>query len=143
MPNYKQSSSTGEVITYLAARGGRFENPYGGVPTLHFDEVQRTVLDGKLISEKPTGRRLSVAVQPVAATIPHINPETFEQILDEDGNPISGQSFTDQQFAYLMACAYIDAAQRDDARRSAPAPDPGKLPPNHPRRRMLDEDVPT
>lgn len=35
--------------------------------------------------------------------------------MDAGGNPVEGQCFTDEQFAYFVACAYIYAARLADA----------------------------
>lgn len=114
MTVYRETEVPGTIKTWYAARRVVLENPPSGVPVAHFEEVERTGLNGAVIRERGTGRRLSVAVQEPGILIPYINPETYEQILDANGNPIDGQCFTDEQFAYFVACAYIYAARRAD-----------------------------
>jgi hypothetical protein len=114
MSNYKQIETSGQLLSWFAMRQGIVDNPFNGTPLLTMYEVERTALDGTLIREQSTGRSLSIAVQTPGITIPYINPETYEQILDTEGNPVPGQSFTDEQFAYMVACAYIYAAKESD-----------------------------
>ncbi len=114
MSNYKESAVTGELKSWYALRQGIIDNGYGSVPALTMYEVERTALNGELIAEKPTGRQLCIPVQEPGIVIPYINPETYEQILDANGNPIEGQCFTDETFAYFVACAYIWAAKQAD-----------------------------
>jgi hypothetical protein len=114
MSNYKETSITSDVKKWNALRQGILDNPYNSQPLLTMYEVERTTLDGELIKEQPTGRSLSVAVQNEGILIPYINPDTYEQILDPQGNPVEGMCFTDEQFAYMVACAYIYAAKEAD-----------------------------
>ena len=114
MSNYKETATASEVKKWYALRQGVIDNPYNGIPQLTMYEVERTALDSNLISEKSTGRSLAVSVQSPGVLIPYINPETYEQILDAEGNPVEGQYFTDEQFAYFVACAYIYAAKLED-----------------------------
>jgi hypothetical protein len=97
-------------------RQGIVDNPYNGTPLFTLYEVERTALDGALIREQSTGRSLSIAVQNPGIKIPYINPDTYEQILGPDGNPVEGYYFTDDQFAGLVASAYIYAARLEDAK---------------------------
>jgi hypothetical protein len=114
MSNYKQTETAGQILTWFAMRQGVIDNPFNGTPLLTMYEVERTALDNVLIKEQSTGRSLSIAVQTPGITIPYINPETYEQILDAEGNPVPEQSFTDEQFAYMVACAYIYSAKEAD-----------------------------
>jgi hypothetical protein len=116
MSNYKQTETSGQLLSWFAMRQGIVDNPYNGTPLFTLYEVERTALDGALIREQSTGRSLSIAVQTPGIKIPYINPETYEQILGPDGNPVEGYYFTDEQFAGLVASAYIYAARLEDAK---------------------------
>jgi hypothetical protein len=119
MSNYKETETTGNVQRWFALRQGVLDNPFGGVPLLTLFEVERTSLDGELIRENQTGRNLSVKVQTPGVNIPFIDPETYEQILDVEGNPVPGYYFEDETFAGMVASAYIYAARLADAREMA------------------------
>jgi hypothetical protein len=114
MSNYKQTETVSQCLSWFALRQGIIDNPFDGTPLLTLYEVERTAINGVLIKEQSTGRSLSIAVQTPGIIIPYIDPMTYEQVLDAEGNPVEGQSFTDEQFAYMVACAYIYAAKEAD-----------------------------
>jgi hypothetical protein len=114
MPNYKESNVTGEVKTWRAMRQGIADNIYGLAPSFTMMEVDRTSLNDELISEKVTNRQLRMTSEDPNLKVPHIDPLTYEQVLDAEGEPIEGQYFTAQQFAYFTACVYIAAAKAKD-----------------------------
>jgi hypothetical protein len=114
MPNYKESNVTGEIKTWNAMRQGIADNIYNGSPSFTMMEVERISLNDELISEVPTGRHLRMTSEDPNLKVPYIDPLTYEQILDSEGNPIEGQYFTAQQFAYFTACVYIAAASKKD-----------------------------
>lgn len=119
MSNYKETAAAGELKRWFALRDGLIDNPFNATPVFSMREVERTTLDGSLIREQPTGRGLAVTIQTPGVKIPYIDQDTYEQILDADGNPIPGYYFEDEFFAQMVACAYIYAARLADARELA------------------------
>lgn len=122
MPNYAETTADGVVTTWRAAKLIQGFNDYGITPCLEFHEVTRRALNGKLIGETYTGRRLPITLANPDLIIPHIDPATYQQILDADGAPIPGRYFTAQEAEFVLACIYIAAAVADD-RANPPPPD--------------------
>jgi hypothetical protein len=118
---YAEQIEVSQVKRYRAAKSILCLNEYGQAPVMKFSEVDRITVADQLVSETPTGRHLEVSVQAPGIRVPYINPETYEQILGPDGEPVEGQYFTDEQIAYAIACAYIYAAKQAD---NTPAPVP-------------------
>lgn len=112
---YAEEVVASTVRKWKAAKLIQCFNEFDKAPKMVFHEVERTTLDDVLVSETPTHRILEVPVQSPGVLVPYINPETYEQILDENGNPVEGMYFTDEQIAYAIACAYIYIAKRTDA----------------------------
>ena len=126
MSLYKETQGDQEIKTWLAARSITFTNPpNNATPVLYIDEVKRTSINGVVKLEESTGRNLTLTLQDSPAVIPLINPDTYEQILDADGNPVEGQTVTDQQIAYLIASVYIYAAEQADKPKPAGPGRPG------------------
>ncbi len=117
MPNYKEESNSGQVKTWYAMRQGIANNTT--IPSFVMIEVERTSLNDVVIGEKPTNRNLVMTGENPNLIIPYIDPVTYEQILDTEGNPIPGQYFTAEQFMYFIACVYIAAAKAKDLEENA------------------------
>lgn len=106
MPLYKATTGTSE--SWHAARQIVIDNPHAGRPQATFIEVERIAIDGQIVAEKPTGRPLSMIVDPASPRqIPVVDPETDE--------PIPGQFVTDVAIGHLLRCAYLAEARAADA----------------------------
>jgi len=106
MPLYK--ASTGAAERWHAARQIVIDNPHEGQGQATFHEVERIAVDGQVVTEKPTGRELSMRVDPLAPRlIPIVDPETDE--------PIPEQFVTDAEIGHLLRCAYLFLAREADA----------------------------
>jgi Zn/Cd-binding protein ZinT len=115
VPRYNESSIiTPEITKYLTINSAVIRHPSTGPGSIAFSEVERIVANGVLLSEKPTTRRLVTYLGDSASTIPYINPDTYEQVLDANGDTVPGHTFTDQEFAFFVSCAYIHAAKQFD-----------------------------
>lgn len=120
---YSEKIEVSPVKRYRAAKVIQCFNEYDQPPRMRFVEVERITVNDQLVSETDTGRWLEVAVQSPGIKVPYIDPLTYEQILDAEGQPIEGQYFTDEQIAFAVACAYIYAAKEaDNATPTLPVP---------------------
>jgi hypothetical protein len=110
--NYRESSES--FRSWFAARRIILDNAYGYAPKVVIEEVERDAVGDALVREIDTGRNIERSLAPDPFVIPHIDAD-YQQILDGNGAPIDGNSFTDAQFAYMAACLYVALAKLKDA----------------------------
>ena len=104
MPNYQETTDSGDIITWNRARQIVCDNPITGAPGVTIHETKAIRLPDGTTFEPGVGS-LSYAMDDPSVEIPLINPDTWEQ---------TAQTMTAGQIWLAMASVYIWMAKQRD-----------------------------
>lgn len=130
MSNYQETIESVEKTKWRRAYEIVLANPHQGLPSATIKEEDLTTIGDSTYREIVGA--FSTPLEDPAMVVPFIDAN-YNQILDADGKPIEGQSFSVQQFVFQLTCLYIHLAERyHNPPVVVEPPPPEDLPPEEP-----------